>query len=96
MVALTPQAYVYLRRPILSSDETMLYHTFQHLCFTDSLRVQFDTVEVGGGGAGGSWWSFRYYRNRTSRWTTALTGPLSGVALDKITVRLGRTQSMLK
>lgn len=48
MVALTPQAYVYLRRPILSSGETMLYHTFQHLCFTGSLRVQFDTVEVGG------------------------------------------------
>jgi len=44
---LTPQAYVYLRRPRLSSGETMLYHTIQHLCFTGSLRVHFAEVEVG-------------------------------------------------
>lgn len=48
MVNLTPQAYVYLRRPRLSSGETMLYHTFQHLCFTGALRVHFAKVEVGG------------------------------------------------
>lgn len=48
MERLTPQAYVYLRRPMLSSGETMLYHTFQHLCFTGALRVHFAQVEVGG------------------------------------------------
>ncbi len=48
MVKLTPQAYVYLRRPMLSSGETMLYHTLQHLCFTGALRVHFAEVEVGG------------------------------------------------
>lgn len=47
MERLTPQAYVYLRRPMLSSGETMLYHTFQHLCFTGALRVHFAEVEVG-------------------------------------------------
>jgi hypothetical protein len=48
MVKLSPQAYVYLRHPILSSGETMLYHTLQHLCFTGALRVHFAEVEVGG------------------------------------------------
>lgn len=47
MERLSPQAYVYLRRPMLSSGETMLYHTFQHLCFTGALRVHFAEVEVG-------------------------------------------------
>jgi hypothetical protein len=47
MQPLTPQAYCYLRHPILSSGETMLYHTFQHLCFTGGLRVHFLEVEVG-------------------------------------------------
>ena len=45
---LTPQAYVYLRHPMLSSGETMLYHTMQHLCFAGGLRVHFAEVEVGG------------------------------------------------
>lgn len=48
MERLTPQAYVYLHRPMLSSGETMLYHTIQHLCFTGALRVHFAEVEVGG------------------------------------------------
>lgn len=48
MVRLSPQAYVYLRHPILSSGETMLYHTLQHLCFTGALEVQFKEVTVGG------------------------------------------------
>lgn len=47
MQALSPQAYVYLRHPILSSGETMLYHTFQHLCFTGALKVHFEDVLVG-------------------------------------------------
>lgn len=47
MHALTPQAYVYLRHPVLSSGETMLYHTVQHLCFTGALRVHFRDVYVG-------------------------------------------------
>ena len=47
MPALSPQAYVYLRHPILSSGETMLYHTFQHLCFTGGLRVHFEEAEIG-------------------------------------------------
>lgn len=47
MPALTPQAYVYLRHPILSSGETMLYHTVQHLCFTGALSVRYDMVNVG-------------------------------------------------
>lgn len=45
--ALTPQAYVYLRHPMLSSGETMLYHTLQHLCFTGALTVRYDDVRVG-------------------------------------------------
>jgi len=44
---LTPQAYVYLRYPILSSGETMLYHTLQHLCFTGSLKLHYEDVTVG-------------------------------------------------
>lgn len=47
MSSLTPQAYVYLRHPILSSGETMLYHTFQHLCFTGALKVHYEDVLVG-------------------------------------------------
>lgn len=47
MSTLTPQAYCYLRHPILSSGETMLYHTFQHLCFTGALRVHYGDVMVG-------------------------------------------------
>lgn len=44
---LSPQAYVYLRHPILSSGETMLYHTFQHLCFTGALKLHYEEVHVG-------------------------------------------------
>src|SRR5688572_814379 len=47
MELLTPQAYVYLRYPVLSSGETMLYHTVQHLCFTGALKVRYDMVSVG-------------------------------------------------
>jgi hypothetical protein len=47
MERITPQAYVYLRHPILSSGETMLYHTVQHLCFTGALKVRYDMVSVG-------------------------------------------------
>lgn len=47
MRTLSPQAYVYLRYPILSSGETMLYHTLQHLCFTGALLVRYDDVRVG-------------------------------------------------
>jgi hypothetical protein len=45
--ALTPQAYVYLRHPMLSSGETMLYRTLQHLCFTGALKVRYDDVRIG-------------------------------------------------
>ncbi|MCB9165776.1 MAG: hypothetical protein H6592_15300 [Flavobacteriales bacterium] len=48
MAQLSPQAYVYLRHPMLSSGETMLYHCLQHLCFTGSLLVDFKEVTVGG------------------------------------------------
>lgn len=37
---LTPQAYCYLRHPVLSSGEPMLQYTIQHLCFTGALRVE--------------------------------------------------------
>ncbi len=47
MTGLTPQTYIYLRHPILSSGETMLYHTIQHLCFTRALKVHFEDVLVG-------------------------------------------------
>ena len=47
MPTLSPQAYCYLRHPILSSGETMLYHTFQHLCFTGALKVHYEDVMVG-------------------------------------------------
>jgi uncharacterized membrane protein YgcG len=47
MHSLTPQAYVYLRHPILSSGETMLYHTLQHLCFTGALKLHHEDVLVG-------------------------------------------------
>lgn len=47
MVPISPQAYVYLRHPILSSGETMLYHTVQHLCFTGALTVRHDMVRIG-------------------------------------------------
>lgn len=47
MQRISPQAYVYLRNPILSSGETMLYHTFQHLCFSGALKVRFEDVLVG-------------------------------------------------
>lgn len=49
MTPLSPQAYCYLRHPILSSGETMLYHTLQHLCFTGALLVRYDDVRVGVG-----------------------------------------------
>lgn len=45
--ALSPQAYVYLRYPMLSSGETMLYRTLQHLCFTGALKVRYDDVRIG-------------------------------------------------
>ncbi|MBK6370332.1 MAG: hypothetical protein IPF64_11040 [Flavobacteriales bacterium] len=44
--ALSPQAYVYLRYPMLSSGETMLYRTVQHLCFTGALKVHYDDVRI--------------------------------------------------
>ena len=50
MTGLTPQAYIYLRHPILSSGETMLYHTIQHLCFTGALKVHYEDVRVGRSG----------------------------------------------
>lgn len=40
MNAITPQAYCYLRHPILSSGETMLQYTIQHLCFTGTLKAE--------------------------------------------------------
>lgn len=39
MQTLSPQAYCYLRHPILSSGETMLQYTVQHLCSTKALGV---------------------------------------------------------
>ncbi len=47
MPTLSPQAYCYLRHPVLSSGETMLYHTLQHLCFTGALKVHYEDVLVG-------------------------------------------------
>ncbi len=40
MVQLTPQAYCYLRHPILSSGETMLQYAIQHLCITGAIRLE--------------------------------------------------------
>ncbi len=39
MQTLSPQAYCYLRHPILSSGETMLQYTVQHLCITGAIHV---------------------------------------------------------
>jgi hypothetical protein len=39
MQTLSPQAYCYLRHPILSSGETMLQYTVQHLCITGAIQV---------------------------------------------------------
>lgn len=36
---LTPQAYVYLRHPMLSSGETMLQYTVQHLCMIGAIHI---------------------------------------------------------
>ena len=40
MPTLSPQAYCYLRHPILSSGETMLQYTIQHLCITGGIRLE--------------------------------------------------------
>jgi uncharacterized membrane protein YgcG len=39
MDRISPQAYCYLRHPILSSGETMLQYTIQHLCFSKVLGI---------------------------------------------------------
>jgi uncharacterized membrane protein YgcG len=39
MQTLSPQAYCYLRHPILSSGETMLQYTIQHLCITGAIHL---------------------------------------------------------
>jgi len=39
MPTLSPQAYCYLRHPMLSSGETMLQYTIQHLCITGAIHL---------------------------------------------------------
>lgn len=46
MDRLTPQAYCYLRHPILSSGETMLQYSIQHLCITGALRLERRRVQA--------------------------------------------------
>ncbi|MBL7939218.1 MAG: hypothetical protein JNL43_07655 [Flavobacteriales bacterium] len=46
MPMLTPQAYCYLRHPILSSGETMLQYTIQHLCITGGIRMERRRVQA--------------------------------------------------
>ncbi len=41
---LTPQAFCYLRNPILSSGETMLHYTVQHLCITGAIHMAWRRV----------------------------------------------------
>ena len=46
MAQLTPQAYCYLRHPILSSGETMLQYAIQHLCITGGLKLERRRVQA--------------------------------------------------
>lgn len=46
MPTLSPQAYCYLRHPILSSGETMLQYTIQHLCITGAIRLERRRVQA--------------------------------------------------
>ena len=46
MSTLSPQAYCYLRHPILSSGETMLQYTIQHLCITGGVRLERRRVQA--------------------------------------------------
>jgi uncharacterized membrane protein YgcG len=46
MSTLSPQAYCYLRHPILSSGETMLQYTIQHLCITGAIRLERRRVQA--------------------------------------------------
>lgn len=46
MQTLSPQAYCYLRHPILSSGETMLQYTIQHLCITGAIRLERRRVQA--------------------------------------------------
>lgn len=46
MPTLSPQAYCYLRHPILSSGETMLQYTIQHLCITGGIRLERRRVQA--------------------------------------------------
>lgn len=46
MTPLSPQAYCYLRHPILFSGETMLQYTIQHLCITGVIRLERRRVQA--------------------------------------------------
>ncbi|MBS1582303.1 MAG: hypothetical protein JST66_08910 [Bacteroidetes bacterium] len=86
---MTPQAYVYLRYPMLSSGETMLYHTIQHLCFTGALAVAFREVAIGGREGGRRIDRLFLSRNRHARDLSSSEAFAWGLLPDDRAITLG-------